>query len=183
MNAVLFANKLFATETLVVQLVIALGIVYLLFFRKKQFAMVAFFTSHALLIAFGLSLGAMLGSLFYSEFAGFAPCDLCWFQRIFMYPLVLLLGVALIKKDNHIVDYVLSLSVIGLIISLYHNYMYYYNGGLNVYCLFGSSSISCIKRYVFEFGYITIPMMALTHFAFITLLFILLRLEKNRNHE
>lgn len=160
-------NKLFSLAAIAGQLCIFAALIYFVFFKKKRHPVVSFIQKHGLLLAFLIALSSVLGSLFYSQIAGFAPCDLCWIQRIFMYPLVVLLIVAFIKKDSHITDYLLSLSVIGFLISLYHNYMYYDNGGLAAFCQLGGAQVSCIKRYVFEFGYITIPMMSATAFLLI----------------
>lgn len=66
-----------------------------------------------LFIAWAVSVIATLGSLYLSEIKGFLPCDLCWFQRIFMYPLTILLGIAYFKDDVGIAKYVLPLSFIG----------------------------------------------------------------------
>ena len=141
-------------------------LVYLLFFSSGK---PNYFSSRGILFSFIIALIATLGSLFYSKVAGFAPCELCWLQRIFMYPQVILLGLAMIKKDVKIIDYCLSLAVIGAIISLYHNYVYYAASSLSV-C--GVTSISCTIRYVWEFGFVTIPLMALTAFLMIILLLI-----------
>jgi disulfide bond formation protein DsbB len=89
-----------------------------------------------------------------------------------MYPLVFLSGLALIKKDHRIVDYLLTLSVVGFFISLYQNYLYYTNSGLKTICQIGGG-VSCVKRYVLEFGYVTIPLMALTAFVIITMILVL----------
>src|SRR5258705_13166689 len=99
MTLVSFVNKKLAIETILAQLFILSAIVYFLFCRKKQDLITKFIGKYGLFFAFLISLVATLGSLFYSQIAGFTPCDLCWFQRIFMYPLVVLLGLALIKKD------------------------------------------------------------------------------------
>ena len=168
-----------ALATVVAQFCILLVIFYLLFFRKKYGAPAKLLAKYGLLLALLTSLVATLGSLFYSQVMGFAPCDLCWFQRIFMYPLVVLLGMALVKKDLHIIDYALSITVRGFIISLYQNYLYYYNGGLSAFCQLVGQGVSCVKRYVFEFGYVTIPMMALIAF---TLLIFFLIAARYRNH-
>ncbi|OGN02917.1 MAG: hypothetical protein A2655_02580 [Candidatus Yanofskybacteria bacterium RIFCSPHIGHO2_01_FULL_43_42] len=142
--------------------------------------MLKFFIKHAILFAFLVALTATLGSLFYSQIMGFEPCELCWFQRIFMYPLVILFGIALYKKQDHIIDYTLSLAVVGGAISLYHNYIYYYKKGLAANCqLAGIDVVSCIKLYISEFGYITIPLMALTAFALI-IIFLVLRKIHNQ---
>src|SRR5699024_12841110 len=73
-----------------------------------------------LLIIWIQALIATLGSLFYSEVMGFTPCELCWVQRIFMYPLVMIYGVAAFKKDLSIALPGLFLSGIGMFISAYH---------------------------------------------------------------
>ena len=181
MTFVSFVNEKLAIETILAQLFILSAIAYLLFFRKKHNYVINFIRKYALLFAFLISLVATLGSLFYSQIAGFTPCELCWLQRIFMYPLVILLGLALIKKDSHITDYALSLSVIGGLISLYHNYMYYYNSGLNVFCILGGKGTSCIKRYVFEFGYVTIPLMAFTAFSLIIIFLIFQKMGSKKS--
>ena len=126
--------------------------------------------THALLLAFLTGLFATALSLFYSEIAGFQPCTICWYQRIFMYPQVILLGVALVKKEDVILDYALSLASAGTLFSLYHNYIYY--GGASLFpCTAFGLGVSCVRRYVWELGYITIPLMSLT--SFLLLIFFL----------
>ncbi len=71
-------------------------------------------------------------------------------------------------------------SVIGALFAAYHNYMYYWNSGLDAFCQLGGMQVSCVKRYVFEFGYVTIPMMALTAFALIIMLLIFYSAGKGR---
>ncbi len=161
-------NKLLAIGTILAQVFIACGILYLLFFRQhRDKAIVRFFTGNAIALAFLVSLIAALSSLFYSEIAGFEPCRLCWYQRIFLYPQVVLLGLAWIKKDFKIIDYSLALATIGAAISAYNNYIYFQSQA-SIICEAGNS---CATPYVLEFGYITIPVMALTGFALtITLL-------------
>src|SRR3989338_8671049 len=68
---------------------------------------------------------ATIGSLIFSEILKFPPCILCWYQRIFMYPLVIILAVGIWKKDKNVHLYALPLSITGLIISIYHNLLYY----------------------------------------------------------
>lgn len=125
-----------------------------------------FIKSNGLVTGFGVALVATLGSLFYSEVMGYNPCLLCWYQRIAMYPLVLLLGLAAYKKDNGMADYGFWLSVVGGVIALYH---YLLQMGLlpSLICL---TSGGCVTRFVFQYGYVTIPMMALTAFVIIAVL-------------
>lgn len=73
-----------------------------------------------LMIIWAQSVAAVLGSLFFSEVLGYVPCELCWFQRILMYPLVIIYGTSLIKKDVSIALPGLVLSSIGVVVSIYH---------------------------------------------------------------
>lgn len=120
-----------------------------------------FLTSHATHSAFGVALIALLGSLTYSNVIGFPPCDLCWMQRIFLYPQVFILAVALRKKELNILAYTKVLSVIGLIFSVWHNFVYY--GGSSPFPC--SATASCTAHYVEVInGLVTIPSMALVSF-------------------
>jgi len=120
----------------------------------------------ALLLAFIFALTATLGSLFYSEVAGFEPCKLCWFQRIFMYPQAIILGMALFRKDPGVRIYSLTLSVIGALIAGYH-YLLQLGAAPALPCAAVGYSAACSQRFVLQFGYITIPMMAFTAFLMI----------------
>jgi disulfide bond formation protein DsbB len=138
---------------------------------KPDDGFVAFFRKNAILISFIVALVSMLGSLFYSDVAGYEPCTYCWYQRILMYPQVVLLLVALIKKRNDVALYSLPLSIIGGLIALYH-----YLGQLSITslpCQAIGYSASCSQRFVMQFGYITIPMMALSAFILMIVLMVL----------
>lgn len=116
---------------------------------------------------------ATLGSLYFSEIRGFIPCELCWYQRILMYPLSILLGIAAFNQDSSIRKYVLPLSVIGGLISAFH-YMEQKIPGFAAIkpCTQG---IPCSTQYINWLGFITIPFLALTAFVLITILLILTR--------
>jgi disulfide bond formation protein DsbB len=118
-------------------------------------------------LAFGTALTAMLGSLYYSEIVGFVPCTLCWYQRILMYPLVLITLVGIVKQDRSLPDYVLPLSVIGMGFSTYH---YLIQLGVLPHSGVCSVGIPCDLRYVNYLGFVTIPFMALTAFVIITII-------------
>ncbi|OHA20329.1 MAG: hypothetical protein A2836_03030 [Candidatus Taylorbacteria bacterium RIFCSPHIGHO2_01_FULL_45_63] len=134
--------------------------------------MLAFFAKQAFLFSFIIALGSTLVSLYYSLIIGFTPCDLCWYQRIFMYPLVILFGIALWKKDNGVIKYGLALSSVGAIIAFYNSYLQY-GGSPLLPCGIDVNAVSCGVRYIFEFGYVTLPLMSLTGFVFIvTILFL-----------
>ena len=121
-----------------------------------------------LYLAWLVALVATVGSLYFSEVRHFVPCALCWFQRVFMYPLALLLGLASLRRDKGVVPYALILSVIG--------------GGFSVYHLLEqnvpnfrppamcNAGVPCSAKYINWLGFISIPVLALTAFALITAL-------------
>ena len=159
-------NFLLSILALLGQLFIVFLLFYLIFLRKNQLGLNKILLKSAIPISFLVVFLATSGSLYYSEIAKFIPCDLCWFQRIFIYPQVILLGLAWIKKENRITDYSLILIIIGTLISLYHNYIYYSATPSNV-C---SIVAPCTQQYVVGFTYITIPLLALITFVLTGLL-------------
>ncbi len=115
---------------------------------------------------------ATLGSLYYSETAHFVPCQFCWYQRIFMYPLAVILLVAAVRKDRGIWRYGLPLSVIGLAISLYHYQLQLFPEQGSGAC---SDGVPCTVKYVEELGFASIPFMAACGFLAIFILMLLAR--------
>lgn len=126
---------------------------------------------HALLLGFLVSAAATIGSLLYSEVVGYPACILCWVQRIFMYPLPLLFGLALYRKDRAIIPYALLLTLIGGAVALYQwvKDMLALYSSVSIPCPAVSALPSCDRIYVLEFGYITIPMIALNAFLLIAI--------------
>lgn len=128
-----------------------------------------FLGKNILWVGFLLSLGAIVCSLIYSEFIGYPPCLFCWYLRIAIYPQALLFLMALIKRDKKILDYCLGLTVLGIIVSTTH--VISENVGISpLPC--EASGPSCLIRYVYEYGFITIPVMGLV--ITITMLFAIL---------
>lgn len=124
----------------------------------------------ALWLAFVVALVATTGSLFLSEYSGFIPCRLCWFQRIAMYPLVIVLfGTALRRDVRGAVFYGLPLAAIGSVVSIRHLYIEANPGAESASCKVGAP---CSTKWIDVFGYFTIPMLALTAFAAIIALLI-----------
>lgn len=109
---------------------------------------------------------ATLGSLYFSEVRHFVPCTLCWYQRILMYPLVVVLGIASWRLESSVRVYVLPLSVLGMAVSAFH-YLEQMVPGLGVEALC-SSGVPCSGRYIEWFGFVTIPFLALIAFTLIT---------------
>lgn len=116
-------------------------------------------------IIFLISLVALVGSLVYSNIVGFPPCDLCWIQRIFMYPQVGIAGVSLWRKEKLAVFYALPLSVLGALVALFQSLADWGIGGSLLPCT--AEGGLCARVYVMEYGYVTIPVMALTTFVYL----------------
>jgi disulfide bond formation protein DsbB len=106
------------------------------------------------------------GSLFFSEIAGFVPCELCWYQRICMYPLSLLTLLAAGRRDYGLARYLLPLPVVGACVSIYHLLIENAVIAEPTACRIGGAG--CAVKWIDEFGYMTIPTLALTAFALLT---------------
>jgi disulfide bond formation protein DsbB len=136
---------------------------FLLFIGPKKNKYLDFIDKHYLQIGFLLTLLASIFPLIYSEIVDFLPCYLCWWQRVFMIPLVFIFGAAIWHKDRKIVKYTLPILVVGFLISTYHNFGYYFGETSSLPC--DASGVSCYQHLVSVFGgYISIPMLALTSF-------------------
>lgn len=131
----------------------------------------------ALLVIWVISLIATAGSLYFSEVRGYIPCDLCWMQRIFMYPILIMTTIAYLQHNAKIALTTAVFSVIGGCISIYHY-------GLQKLTFLqenapACTSGSCIGQYINWFGFITIPFLALTAFIIIAIAsFYLLKASK-----
>ncbi len=121
----------------------------------------------ALKLAWLVAAMAMFGSLYMSESRHFPPCVLCWYQRICMYPQVVLLGIAAIRRDWNIRVYSTVLALIGACISIYHYQLERFPKQHTIAC---SKEIPCTTVWFEQFGYITIPLMALSAFALIVVI-------------
>ena len=128
---------------------------------------ITFWQQYGAYLALAPALTAMLGSLYYSEIAGFIPCTLCWYQRILMYPLPLIIVVGILKQDEYLPYYVLPFSVIGIGVSSYH---YLVQRGVFTHPAACAVGIPCNLSYVNYFGFVTIPFMALVTFTMITII-------------
>lgn len=122
----------------------------------------------ALYIALLAAWVAMLGSLYFSEVMGYVPCDLCWYQRILMYPLTIVLAAGLILRDKHLPKIVLPLSGLGMFVSLYH-YLLEKTDWFDAVQVC-RSGVSCTTMWINWWGFVTIPFLALTGFMIITIM-------------
>lgn len=171
-------NKVLSLGTIFLQLVTIAILINLIFFRKNNQAL-DFFKKHTFNLGFAITLGAILLSLFYSEIVGYPPCDLCWIQRIFIFPQIILFGINLYKKEKFFINLSMILAILSGLTAIYH--IYVENGGVKGLACANPANInqtSCAIRYIYEFGYITIPVMSLTISAF--LLVVLFNYKKTK---
>lgn len=131
-------------------------------FRKK------WLLDNALHWSWLVALVATVGSLYFSEVLKYLPCKLCWYQRILMYPLVLILGIAAVRRDYRQTIYVLPLSILGILVSGYHILIQktdlFPSGGTSC------GPIPCDIDYINWLGFITIPVLAFIAFVLITII-------------
>jgi len=163
-------NKILSLGTILLQIVVISLVINLIFLKKSKNTFLLFFKKYTFIFGFLAALGAFLLSLFYSNIVGFPPCELCWVQRIFLYPQLILFGMELYKRDKSIVDFSIVFAIFGSLVSMYH--IYIENGGSSSLDCAATTTgtvgqVSCVTRYIYEFGYITMPMMALTLSCFI----------------
>jgi len=152
--------------TLIADTLLVFILVYWLIFRKKENdKIIVFLRNYGLILAFAFTIMATGGSLLYSEYAYYPPCKLCWFQRIFMYPQVIILGIAVWKKHESVKLNAFILSVIGSLFAVYHYLTQRFPDFIDSTCRIGETD--CSFTHGFDYGYITIPIMALTAFLYI----------------
>ncbi|MFB6284461.1 MAG: disulfide bond formation protein B [Halobacteria archaeon] len=116
--------------------------------------------------AFAVAVVATVGSQYFGRVMGLTPCELCWYQRIFMYPLVLIIGVGIYKHDK-VGRYVLPLSILGFVTASYHNYLQV-TPSMTGTC---DSVVPC-TAVLYRFMGLSIPMMSLIAFSLISIAFI-----------
>lgn len=167
-------NYVLAVGTVALQLAtVALVALYLLRKHPDLASMAAVVSRWGLCIAFIVSFGAVGLTLFYSEVLGFTACFLCWIGRIFLYPQAILLGIAAWRKDAGIALYSIALSASGALVALYQHYLQM--GGSSIAPCPAIPGTDCAARFLFEFGYITFPLMGFSLFAFLIVLMLFVR--------
>lgn len=120
--------------------------------------------------------GTMLGSLYFSEIAGFAPCELCWYQRIGIYPIAIMSWVALVRRDTKLGPYWIALSLAGLAVAIYHYLLEWFPEIKSSVC---SVDVPCNAVWFREFGFVSLAFMAGCAFIFV----IVMSLVMMRNHQ
>ena len=130
-------------------------------------------------MAWVIALVSTVGSLFFSEVMGLPPCVLCWYQRIAIYPLVLIIGTGIIMRDGQMRNYTLPLCLAGLAVSVYHNLLYY--GIIPESMTPCSQGVPCAERQIEWLGFITIPLMGLAAFLGLALCLLLYKPEREKD--
>lgn len=163
-------NSLVGLGTLALQiLAVTLFVLYLRGSRDVEMIVAAW----AIPVSFLLVLASTALSLVYSMYFGLVPCPLCWMQRVFLYPQLVLFAVALYIKDARVYVYAITLSLVGAAVALYQHALQMFGTG-SLPCP-ASPGADCAKRIIFEMGYITFPLAAFSTFALIMVIMLFLR--------
>lgn len=159
-------NAIFATGGLVV----LLGTIILWFDARKKQDLRALVSEYGLLSAFLLTAASSLMTLLYSEVFGFVPCGLCWLQRVFLYPQVIIIAAALFYKDKTAARYGIALSIPGVVVALYQHYLQM-GGSEFITCPVAGAGADCSERIMFEYGFVTFPLLSAFLFLFLIVLY------------
>lgn len=157
--------------------VLLLGVIL---FQKRLGAALSPVLPYALPLAFALTLAGSLLTLVYSEVFGMIPCFLCWIQRAFLYPMPVLLGIAMVRNYPSVWKHVLLLSMGGAIVAYYQHYLQM-GGASLVACPALPGAEDCAQRLIFEFGYVTFPLMAVSIFVLVGLVAVM-KIRQDRAH-
>ncbi len=163
-ESVLVLSNFFAILALVC-LVASAGLLIYRMVKGPEAA--SLFGGNSIWLAWAVALVATVGSLIYSEVIHFVPCRLCWFQRIAMYPLSVILLVGAIRREAVVRFYALPLALIGLAVSIYHNLVQFFPSMEGGSC---DPLNPCSARSVAVFGFIDLPFMAGAGFIVISVL-------------
>ncbi len=159
------ATSIIGLFTLVSNLIFAIVLIAIFIHADSRKHLYNFVHKYVLELIFFVLLGAVVGSLIYSDIVGFPPCDLCWWQRIFMYPQLVIVALAVYRKDKSIIDYLVPLSGMGALIALFQSLIQW---GFSFGAAGGCAAVGgeCAKVYFMEYSYITIPFMSLSIFVY-----------------
>lgn len=151
--------------------VVSFGLAGILIYDiKTKRALTPLISQWGLLLAFLITVMSTVMALVYSEIFGFVPCGLCWLIRIFMFSQVFILGTALYYNDKNVARYGLVLSSFGVTIGLYQHYLQM-GGSAFVKCPVVGEGADCAKRFMFEFGFMTYPLLSVAAFALLIALY------------
>jgi disulfide bond formation protein DsbB len=163
-NTIVLLSVLGVIGQVLVGIMILVGLLALFGVRGPLNGVRRLLWGYELWAAFVVAAIATGGSLFFSEIAHYLPCELCWYQRICMYPLSILTLLMAWRGDNRAARYLLPLPIVGACVSIYH--LLIENGVIKepTQCLASAPGTGCAFKWINEFGYMTIPTLALTGF-------------------
>lgn len=164
-------TEILALGTIGMQIASAL-LLGLIVFQKRLGTTLAPILPYALPLTFVLTLAGSLLTLVYSEVFGMIPCFLCWIQRAFLYPIPVLLGIAMVRTYPSVWKHVLLLSMGGALVAYYQHYLQM-GGASLIACPALPGAEDCAQRLIFEFGYVTFPLMAVGIFVLVGLVSVL----------
>lgn len=165
-------NLVLGVGTITIQILAAALLA--VYFLRKRFPdledIAAFIGTWGLWIGLVASLAGIAVTQIHSAIFGLPPCDLCWYQRIFLYPQAVLFALAIYTRDRAVYLYSIALSILGALVAIYHHTLQMLPAG-SIPC--PAQGVSCAQILYLEFGYITYPMMAFSLFAllFVVMLF------------
>jgi disulfide bond formation protein DsbB len=165
-----------ASVGIVIMNIVTLFLIFVVVTSKNDSSnkLLSWISLHNLKIVFLVSIASILGSLFYSEIAGFVPCEFCWFQRIMLIAEALVFAGALSiyrnggRENPGIFRSTFIISLFAIFVGAFQYYGSMFNPGLLDACV--ANGVSCAKNYFIIFGYITIPWMALSTFLLLAIL-------------
>lgn len=177
MNIYLF-QQVVGIGVLALQIIIALLVIYLIYRKvtnkKVPFLEKIFSKNGMLIVGFSILL-SFISSMIFSDVYEIEACKLCWLQRVTMYPQMLIMFIAIKRKDTHAWAYSLWLSIIGLLLALYQTIEQFRLVALpEAECVIGPDA-ACSQIHMLEFGYITLPVASITIFVFIIVLYFMRR--------
>ncbi len=170
-------NHTYSIGILVVIFISVITLLALAFFHNEKSSWLKYVKDNALNLYLTLLITAMAGSLFYSEVAKYTPCKLCWLQRIFIFPQLLIGFVAKFKKEN-VWHYLSWMTGFGMFFSLVHNWVYYFGKENSVTC---DAAASCKAFYIYLYDLVTIPLMALGLLISLTTILLVRKYYKGEN--
>jgi disulfide bond formation protein DsbB len=156
---------------------IVIGVLWLVGIRRPAWRLRELLWGYELWLAFAVAAIATGGSLYFSEVANFVPCELCWYQRIAMYPLSITLLLAALANDHRVARYLLPFPIVGTGVAVYHLLVENHVVEQTQACQISAPG-GCATRWIEEFGYVTIPTLSLSAFVLLFALLVLATLEK-----
>lgn len=166
-------NVFFAAAA-VAGFVLLAGLVVLLVMARRSATaaewrdvVVGSFGPYALGLAAALAVGAVIGSLYYSEIVDWPPCEFCWYQRTAMYPLAVITFIAAWRRDHRVDRYAYPLAVIGAGLAVYHYIMQVFPSLAPQTC---SLEVPCTTKLIWEFGFVSMPLIGVATFGAIVAL-------------